>query len=381
MHVVVVTVAHRGDDARIVHRQARALCEAGHRVTLIAPDPGDDARHSDPVGLVRVAVPRAVGRRRVGAWRAARRALYAVGAEAQVVLIHDPELVPVVGWGRGRGWRRRRSWRSAALVWDVHEDFVASVAARTWIPRPLRPVVGALVRGVEWAARRRFRLLLAEDAYADRLGDAPVVPNSTWITDTVAPYAPPARVVYVGRVSHGRGVDTMIAVGRKLRQVGADITVEIIGAADADVVARLRQAHDAGDVSWWGPLPNPQAMNRVKGALAGLSLLHDEANYRHSRPTKCVEYLAQGVPVITTALPLAAALVMQSGGGVVTTGFHGDDVEDEVVASVMGWRDDPQQRAAMGASGHAYVAEHHHWQRDGPAFVNLLEGYASAAPR
>lgn len=374
MHVVVVTVAHRGDDARIVHRQARVLCEVGHRVTLIAPDPGDEARRSDPAGLERVVVLRAVGRRRVGAWRAARRALCRVGSEAQVVLIHDPELVPVVGWGR-------RRWRQASLVWDVHEDFVASVAARAWIPRPLRPVVAALVRVVERAARRRFRLLLAEDAYADRLGDAPVVPNSTWVADSAAPYEPPARAVYVGRVSAGRGVDTMIAVGRELRRVGADISVEIIGAADAEVRARLQEAHDAGDVAWRGPLPNPEAMNRVRGALAGLSLLHDEANYRHSRPTKCVEYLAHGVPVVTTPLPLAAGLITQSGGGAATTGFHGDSVVAEVTELLRRWRDDPAQRTALGTAGHAHVAQHHCWQRDGPAFVSLLEGYASVAPR
>lgn len=377
MHVVVVTVAHRGDDARIVHRQARALCEAGHGVTLIAPEPGEQARLSDPAGLVRVAVPRALGRRRVRAWRAARRELAGVGPSAQVVLVHDPELVPVVGWG----WGRRRSWRKAALVWDVHEDFVASVAARPWIPAWARSAVGGLVRLVEGVARRRFHLLLAEDAYAQRLGDAPVVPNSTWVPEAPAPYEQPPRAVYVGRVSAGRGVDALIAVGQGLRQAGSDITLHIVGAADGDVEARLRQAHEAGEVVWHGPLPNPQAMALVRGALAGLSLLHDEANYRHSRPTKCVEYLANGVPVITTPLPLARELVEAAGGGAVTSGYHGPEVVIEVLGALTAWRNDEALRAHMATSGHAYVQGHHSWQRDGPAFVRLLEGYALAAPR
>ena len=46
----------------------------------------------------------------------------------------------------------------------------------------------------------------------------------------------------------------------------------------------------------------------VDGALAGLSLLQDEANFRHSLPTKVVEYMARGVPVVTTPLPRAAEL-------------------------------------------------------------------------
>jgi glycosyltransferase involved in cell wall biosynthesis len=374
MHVLVVTCAHRGDDARIVHRQARVLLEAGHRVTLVAPDPGSDARASDPAGLVRMAVPRAVGRRRWPAWKAVRLAVAQAGAAADLILIHDPELVPVVGFGR-------RRWRRPVLVWDVHEDFLASVSARSWIPRPLRPVAGGAVRGLQWLARRRFRLLLAEDAYTQTLGDAPVVPNSTWVPDVVAEPSEPWRAVYVGRLSRGRGLDTMIAAGRRLREQQSDVTVVLVGAADADVHDLLTSAHAQGDVTWLGPLPNPAAMAHLSGALAGLSLLHDEANYHHSRPTQCVEYLAHGVPVITTPLPLARQLVEVSGGGVVTSGFDGPEVVSEVVTTVTAWLDDLPQRSRLGHRGHAHVVQHHSWQHDGARFVGLLEGHASSDPR
>lgn len=375
MHVIVATCAHRGDDARIVHRQARVLLQAGHSVTLIAPDCGDDARRSDPPGLVRVSVKRAVGRRRLGAWRQVRRALRSVvrqhGDERPVILVHDPELVAVVGWGRG-------AWRRAVLIWDVHEDFLASVAKRSWIPSPARPIVSATVRLVERAARRRFHLLLAEDAYAQRLGTASVVPNSTWIPDRIAPCDDPPRLVYVGRVSTGRGLDEMIAVGRELRARHAGVEVRLIGAADHDVEERLEAAHRSGDVMWLGPRPNPEAMNHVQGALAGLSLLHDEANYRHSRPTKCVEYLAHGVPVITTPLPLAEALVNVSNGGAVTSSFTPHEVVDQVIHTVLAWQADAVLRAELGAQGHAHVVLHHSWQADGARFVELLEDYWSS---
>lgn len=37
MHVLVVTVVHNPSDARIRYRQIRALLEAGHQVTYLAP--------------------------------------------------------------------------------------------------------------------------------------------------------------------------------------------------------------------------------------------------------------------------------------------------------------------------------------------------------
>ena len=43
-------------------------------------------------------------------------------------------------------------------------------------------------------------------------------------------------------------------------------------------------------------MPNADALRLVEGSLAGLSLLQDEENFRHSMPTKVAEYMARGVP-------------------------------------------------------------------------------------
>ena len=368
LRVVVVTCAHRGDDARIVHRQARALLAAGHEVVLIAPDPGPASRARDPEGLERVDVPRAVGRRRIPAWQAVRRELSRRGRRAQVILVHDPELVPVLGWARG-------SWRRAALIWDVHEDYVASVPTRGYLPRWSHRPLAAALRVLERLARRRFTLIAAEDAYRDRLGDVAVVPNSAVVPEVPAPYQAPPRVVYVGRISWGRGAMEMIEVARRLEAEGLARMV-LVGAADREVAPLLEAAVAKGVLDWTGPRPSPEALEILRGALAGLSLLHDEANYRISRPTKCVEYLATGVPVITTPLPLAADLVRASGGGVVLESHESERVVEEVMAAIRRWVTDPVERDRAGRLGHAHVAAHHDWTRDAAGFVGLVETVA-----
>lgn len=361
MKVLVVTCSASGDDARIVHREARALLEHGHEVVLVSEPPArpDD----DPPGLRRVAIPRARGRHRFASWRAARSAVAEARPGSDLMLIHDPELVPVL--------LLRRS--PIPVVWDVREDYVASVSDRRWIPRPVRPVVRRLVRVIHSLAARRCHLLLAEDSYVEVVADAPVIPNSTWIPDEV----PPARrvagelpeVVYVGRLSVGRGALEMVALGRLLR---GEARVVLIGSADGDVEATVRAAHEQGVVEWTGPLPNPVALDRVDGALAGLSLLHPLANYVHSRPTKLLEYSARGVPCISTPLPLAAEAIERSGAGVVTP--HGD--VDAVATAVRRLLADDDLRDEWGRRAHADASEHYNWQRDGARFVSLLVGWA-----
>src|SRR3546814_4529537 len=93
---LVVTVVHHPQDARIRHRQIAALLEAGWQVTYAAPFSGHGLELPSVPGLSVIDLPRAVGRRRLRALRAARRLLSARGGEQDVVLLHEPELLVAV---------------------------------------------------------------------------------------------------------------------------------------------------------------------------------------------------------------------------------------------------------------------------------------------
>ncbi len=95
MRVVVCTIVHHPADARIYHRQIRALLDAGHEVTYVAPVDSDKFNFPERTGpsLHLKAVPRASGRRRTGALLAARSALARHAADADLLLVHDPELL------------------------------------------------------------------------------------------------------------------------------------------------------------------------------------------------------------------------------------------------------------------------------------------------
>lgn len=362
MRVLVVTCSATGDDARIVHRECRALLDAGHEVTLVSSPPSSTA--ADPLGLVRVAIPRAVGRRRWQSWRGARRAARTHGAHSDLLVVHDPELIPVLLLRPQR----------MPVVWDVREDYVASVSDRRYIPDALRPIVRRLVGSIHTLARRRCHLVLAEDAYVGVVGEAPVIPNSTWVPDVPAPPGVGAdgrpEVVYVGRISESRGATEMLALGRA---VAPWVSVVLVGSTDAAVEPLVRAAADEGAITWTGPLANPDALRRVDGALAGLSLLAPEPNYVHSRPTKVLEYFARGVPCISTPLPLAVETVEAACAGIIVP--YGD--VEECARAVLELAADPGRRAEWGVRGNAYVREHFNWAVDGARFVSLLERWAA----
>jgi glycosyltransferase involved in cell wall biosynthesis len=392
VRVVVCTVVHHPADARIFYRQIRALLDAGHDVTYIAPhdeaeqpyvqdqnqgqtqqqgersaaSPGTEAPalfRAEARGqgtLTTVTIPRAVGRRRLGALRAARAAMAAQSAGADLLLVHDPELLLVLPPRRHR----------PPTVWDVHEDTAAALTTKSWLPAWLRSIAAGGVHVAERTAERRLHLLLAEHGYNDRFAGAhPVVPNTTYVPETAAPPSAPRRVVYVGWLSPDRGSAEMVELGRLLEPHG--IAVELIGQADGAARAHIEAGGDA--VHWHGFVPNAEALRLVEGALAGLSLLQDEANFRHSMPTKVAEYMARGVPVVTTPLPLAVELVEAADGGFVVP-FNDPRAACDAILKLDA---DPGLRVKMGLRAHEYALANLAWAPHAAAFVAQLEAWAA----
>jgi glycosyltransferase involved in cell wall biosynthesis len=394
VRVVVCTVVHHPADARIFYRQIRALLDAGHDVTYIAPhdeaeqpyvqdqnqgqtqqqgersaaSPGTEApalSRAEARGqgtLTTVTIPRAVGRRRLGALRAARRAMAAQAAGADVLLVHDPELLLVLPPRRHR----------PPTVWDVHEDTAAALTTKSWLPAFLRSIAAGGVHVAERTAERRLHLLLAEHGYNDRLaGSHPVVPNTTYVPETAAPPGGPRRVVYVGWLSPDRGSAEMVELGRLLTPHG--IAVELMGQADGAARAHIEAGGDC--VHWHGFVPNAEALRLVEGALAGLSLLRDEPNFRHSMPTKVAEYMARGVPVVSTPLPLAVELVEAGDAGFVVP-FNDPRAACDAILKLDA---DPDLRVKMGLRAHEYALQNLAWAPHAAAFVAQLEAWAAAS--
>ncbi|REE98381.1 glycosyltransferase family 4 protein [Thermomonospora umbrina] len=346
MRICVCTVVHHPEDTRILHRQIRALLDAGHEVTYIAPFRAWNVtpwRQVSPVD-----VPRARGRGLAHALRAARRALADHAPYSDVVLLHDPELLLALP----------RSARRRTVVWDVHEGPAASL-----LPAPL-------LRHAE-ARGRRHRLLLAGEGYRDRFGPShPVVPDLPYVS--AEPPAEPdgRRAVYVGRLSVDRGALEMIELAARLAEKG--VAVELIGAADPEVRPALRDAQRAGALRWYGFVPNDRAMRIAEGAMAGLALMHDDEEHRDTVPAKVMEYMARGIPVVTTPRPAVTELVGQERSGLVVP--FGD--VDAALTAVLRLRDERGLRARLGREGYELARARFDWPTHAERFVTLLEGWA-----
>jgi glycosyltransferase involved in cell wall biosynthesis len=150
---------------------------------------------------------------------------------------------------------------------------------------------------------------LAETGYNTLFGSVrPVFPNYP-LEGSLPEVSGRARagVVYVGDVTRQRGAMTLLEAGAE-----ADAG-PVIYVGRCDPILRrelLERAAELGvDIELRGWMPYAEAMEVVGAAAVGVSPLHDIPNYRHSLPTKTLEYLAMGTPVIASDLPGTAGVI------------------------------------------------------------------------
>jgi glycosyltransferase involved in cell wall biosynthesis len=284
VRALVVTSVHRSDDPRIRERTLRSLSVAFQvRYATARPRPFVDGDHEW--------VELKGGRCRRG-WGALRQMLR---RDVDVVSVHDPELIPAA--------LAARLLRRVPIVVDVHEDVPAQLRHKDWVPSLLRLPAMGLSRLLLRLAERFCVVTLAEANYRHLFRrDHTVFPNYPAAAQLPDLDRDRGYLVYVGDVSADRGADDMVEA---VAAMAAPRPLRLIGRCRPDLVAPLlSRAADLGvSLSITGPVPHRAAMEEVAGASAGLSLLHDLPNYRDSLPTKIVEYLEMGIPVVASDLP------------------------------------------------------------------------------
>lgn len=281
--VLVLSTVHHSDDTRIREKLIRSL-SGNFAITYATRYP----RPQDTEGVTWIGLRGGRVWRNLSAWR------HALFDRYDILSLHDPETLPA---GIAARVLRRKQ-----VVFDVHEDVPAQIRTKPWLPRPLR-------RPAAWSARRLLRLAervhaitLAEPGYRRLFRrDHPVFPNHLDPDRLPEPRENRTRrAVYVGDITEARGVrDAVAACGK------AAIDLHLVGAVSPEERAALEGVARTCDttVIHHGRLPHPLAMAVAADATVGLSPLRDHPNYRDALPTKVLEYLALGVPVVASDLP------------------------------------------------------------------------------
>ncbi len=299
-----------------VRREAEALHEAGHDVTVVE-------LASVEYELLHVRRVSALPPRWLRRWRPAKRLAAAfllvrraVRQRPDVVHAHDAAML-LPGFVAAR-------LTGAQLVYDTHE-YATGVPYRErrwhWFvemtERALMPRCAAVITVSEGIADRlhlkyrlRRRPAVVRNVSSLRVGTASVgLRERLRIGD--APL-----VIHQGAAAAHRGCEVLLKAVAGL----PGVHLCFLGGGERPVLARLALLAErlgvAGRIHFLPRVPPEQLLSLTADADVGVSLLQDTCdNHRLALPNKLFEYLAAGVPVVVSDLPEMSRLVSDHGVG------------------------------------------------------------------
>lgn len=188
--------------------------------------------------------------------------------------------------------------RRVHVVFDIHENVPGQIRTKQI---PLRSVIAWVAKRILLTAERVGSVTLAEPGYASLFrGEHSVFENFPIWSRLPDRAASDGSVVYVGDITVERGaLDISVAAAENNRRL------VMVGRCDPKLEAEIEGLFDRSDgsVEFTGRLPWSEAMDRLSSAAVAVSPLHDTPNYRRSLPTKVLEYVGLGIPVVATRLP------------------------------------------------------------------------------
>lgn len=368
MKVVHVTSVHPLHDTRILYKECMTLAANGYEVVLVAA-------HDTPetFGGVRISpIPKYSGRLKrfaLGSWMAYRAASK---ESADVYHLHDPELL-IVGQLLRLGGKR--------VIFDMHENVPASITDKGWIPAYARSLVRSSYYFLERILLRKLSVIFAETSYRKHYNYVKVCtsilnfPFSRLASSVTTDRFPPSQglaIGYMGGVSKNRGAEVILEALALLDAHAFAATWHCVGGVADEYLSVLKSRVEKFKhvkVIFYGRMRPEEGWRLMAKCDVGVAVLMPIANYIESYPTKLFEYMAVGIPVITSNFDLYRSVVDRYSCGLCVNPTD----PNEIYAALLSIKEDAAGATDMGRRGREAILSEFNWEKEGQ---KLIEFYA-----
>ncbi len=280
---------------------------------------------------------------------------------ARIYHLHDPELIPC-------GLLLKLFGKK--VVMDIHENIAEDIFDKPWIRH--QKLAYSIFHFFERLACQHFYIILAEKSYEKRYGrmakhwstiqnfcDLPFFKNYEQLKWTAN-----KDIFYIGIMLENRGILQIAEALDLLNKRGQVFHFHCVGELYSDLESKLKALpyynEIEGQLHFYGRLSLEEGYKISKKCSIGICIIWPMKNSMESYPTKLFEYMAVGLPIITSNFPLYKRVVEENNCGICVDPFSAIGIANAAETIHIGVEKSEQ----MAEMGKIAVKKYYNWESE-----------------
>lgn len=364
MKVVHLTSAHPRYDTRIFIKMTSSLAQYGYSVSLVVADGKGDECKNDVV--IVDAGEKQGGRLSRMTKTVAKVFAKAKELDADLYHLHDPELIPI-------GLKLKKIGKK--VIFDAHEDLPKQILSKDYLNNFFAKVLSSLANLFEKLTLKKFDAIVTATPYIrdkfkkinsnvidvnnyPKIEEFSGEPN--WLNKN-------NQITYIGGITKVRGICELI---NSLKYTQEETRLALVGSfSEQHLYNEVKHYQGWGKVDELGWLDRSGVNKVLSQSMAGVVTLHKTINYVDALPVKMFEYMAAGIPVISSNVPLWQCIIEEADCGLCV-----DPLSPKAIAQAINYLiQNPEEAKIMGRNGRKVAFTKYNWQIEEQKLITLYQ--------
>jgi glycosyltransferase involved in cell wall biosynthesis len=352
-----ITTVHPRYDIRIFNKICLSLVSY-YRVTLIVAD-GKGDEIIDGVTIIDI------GHRnssRIKRMLFTSRSAYrkAIELDSEVFHFHDPEFL---------FYGLKLSRKGKKVIYDVHEDVPKQTLSKDYINPFVRRILAHLIKKTENFISSRLYAIITVTPFINerfqKINERSIIINNYPVKVSRQPisYNNRSGLCYIGSISRIRGIKEII---RSLENI--DTILNLAGDFESEEFRKeLISENNWIKVNYYGTVGTGKAIEIMSKSQIGIVTYLPEPNHINGQPNKMFEYMAAGLPVISSDFPLWKEIIEGNNCGICVNPDKPEDISKAINYLLI----NQEVAEAMGKNGIKSVDEKFNWNSEKEKLLTL----------